>query len=90
MIEWVGPIKPKKEGEKAISASEGKEVQGKSHEKKPDFTNFEVFSPISLSPKSNLLKFILKDIMNDIDENVEINDQINQKSASPIDKNGLF
>lgn len=44
VIEWVGPIKPKNNstGEKTISASEGKEVQGKSQEKKNEFTNFEV------------------------------------------------
>lgn len=43
IIEWVGPVKPKKEvhSEKQISISEGKESH-KVNEKKPEFSNFEV------------------------------------------------
>lgn len=45
IIEWVGPIKPKKENSsenKQICSSEGKENNAKLNEKKQEFSNFEI------------------------------------------------
>lgn len=41
VIEWVGPVKPRKE-EKPGPCSEGKESEARSQEKKSDLANFEV------------------------------------------------